>query len=244
MPKNEEYLKKAEQFWPFQESKNGVRKHWEWLKRWLLARGQGSIILLTILLTMLMLLVVTNSLWLPVLKSMVKPETQLTNSTKVGLMLPVTITGQVMVPNGTKDVKPNLAQNSSTKDNVQPETFCKPLEGKLVTAYGMSYSSTYQDYRFHQGIDIFSTKDDLVKAIQDGTVASIIEDPIEGWTITINHANQLKSSYANISSPEVAVGQKVSKGQNISKVEVEKGILHLAIYSRQQGQNPLQYLSY
>lgn len=261
--------KKAVGFWPFDDYKDGVRRHWEWLRRWLLAHVRTSVALLIMACTVVTLWAATDR-WLPLLQELPQKYTMPANTLQTGKINPIKVE---LTPTPTEvitrrfettvredvfghpdTVTAKASQQATGKANDQAnhlatngddsDKFSKPMEGKLAVPYGLAYSPVYQDYRFHDGIDIVSTQDDRVKAVLDGTVADISKDDAEGLVIIIDHQKAYRSVYGHIRNPEVTVGQKVKKGQNIGKVEAEKGILHFAIQKGQQGLNPLQYLSY
>ncbi|HZK27379.1 MAG TPA: M23 family metallopeptidase [Thermoclostridium sp.] len=101
-------------------------------------------------------------------------------------------------------------------------TFILPLEGKIITDYAMDkllYSKTLDEWRTHSGIDIEGPRGDAIKAVADGYVKEIKEDPCYGITITIDHENGYKSIYSNLASASmVSVNQKITAGDAISSV--------------------------
>lgn len=101
-------------------------------------------------------------------------------------------------------------------------TFILPLEGKIITDYAMDrllYSKTLDEWRTHSGIDIEGPRGEAVKAVAEGFVKEIKEDPCYGITITIDHENGYKSIYSNLASASmVSVNQKVKAGDAISSV--------------------------
>jgi len=101
-------------------------------------------------------------------------------------------------------------------------TFILPLEGKILNDYAMDrllYSKTLDEWRTHSGIDIEAPRGEAVKAVADGYVKEIKEDPCYGITIVIDHENGYKSVYSNLASASmVSVNQKVKAGDAISSV--------------------------
>jgi len=101
-------------------------------------------------------------------------------------------------------------------------TFVLPLEGKIITDYAMDrlfYSKTLDEWRTHSGIDIEAPRGEAVKAVADGYIKEIKEDPCYGITIVIDHENGYKSVYSNLASASmVSVNQKVKAGDAISSV--------------------------
>ena len=69
-------------------------------------------------------------------------------------------------------------------------TFMMPVEGKIGMDYAMDrllYSKTLDEWRTHSGIDITAPRGEVVKAVADGYVKEIKEDPCYGITIILDH---------------------------------------------------------
>lgn len=142
-------------------------------------------------------------------------------------------------PNEDDETKETLASNNpgkgqeTKKDDTatKKETTTKksssvkmiyPVQGKITKDHVMDelvYSNTLKEWTTHPGIDIETFVGSEVKAALAGTVEEIIEDPLMGICITLDHGNGLKTFYANLSTANmVTVGQKVDRGQIISGV--------------------------
>lgn len=97
-----------------------------------------------------------------------------------------------------------------------------PIEGPIVTEFtkdSLVYSKTLESWVGHKAIDIGAKEGTPVLASMDGVVEKIYEDELWGIVIIINHGNNLKTKYANLSTKEmVKEGVRVKKGDNISKV--------------------------
>ena len=69
------------------------------------------------------------------------------------------------------------------------------------------------------GIDYQAEKTSIVKAVADGKIKTIKNDPRYGLTIVMEHKNGFTSMYANLLSSEfVVVGEEVIQGQTIATV--------------------------
>ena len=101
-------------------------------------------------------------------------------------------------------------------------TFMMPVEGKIGMDYAMDrllYSKTLDEWRTHSGFDITAPRGEVVKAVADGYVKEIKEDPCYGITIILDHENGYKSVYSNLASKSmVSINQKVKAGDAISSV--------------------------
>ncbi len=125
--------------------------------------------------------------------------------------------------------KPQKAEGNSSGDTQEvinlfggKPSFIMPVEGKINMDYAMDkllYSKTLDEWRVHTGIDIEAPRGEVVKAVANGYIKEIKEDPCYGITITIDHENGYKSIYSNLaSSSMVSVNQKVKAGDAISSV--------------------------
>lgn len=77
-----------------------------------------------------------------------------------------------------------------------------------------AYSVTMGDWRVHNGTDFAGDPDQPVKALADGTVLSVEEDPMWGTVLCIDHGLEVVSRYCGV-KPSVAVGDTVTVGQSI-----------------------------
>lgn len=122
----------------------------------------------------------------------------------------------------TKKQEPSKKQESSSKKAGSGNAMIYPVQGNILKKHAMDelvYSNTLKEWTTHPGIDIETSIGAEVKAAMDGTVEEIIEDPLMGISIILDHGNGLKTYYANLSTGNmVTIGQKVEKGQIISGV--------------------------
>ena len=113
------------------------------------------------------------------------------------------------------------------------------------------YISSYYGYRIcpyhgrelHSGVDIITSGNKDVYAIQDGTVVTAKRSGDAGLNIVIKHANGYSSQYMHLSKFLVKVGEKVEKGQKIG-IQGMTGtaqVVHLHFTVRHNGKlmNPL-----
>lgn len=140
-------------------------------------------------------------------------------------------------------------------DPAEPEpavTYVLPVSGTITKKYSgteLQYSSTYNDWRIHQGIDIAADSGAEVAAIAGGTVTEVYSDPLWGTTIVIEHRNGVVSYYSGLDSEtNVQVGDTVSTSQKIGKLgtipcESADGIhLHLGIKQNDEWVSPLEIM--
>jgi murein DD-endopeptidase MepM/ murein hydrolase activator NlpD len=115
-----------------------------------------------------------------------------------------------------------------------------PLRGTITSRYGPRWGTT------HKGLDIAAPTGTTVSAFMSGTVT------FSGWQggygnlVIINHGNGLQSYYGHNSKLLVSSGQKVSKGQAISRVgstgDSTGPHLHFEVRKNGTPVNPSNYL--
>lgn len=136
-------------------------------------------------------------------------------------------------PKETESSKEELAQETFSQGNAQKETpqkkskeshkgFIMPIKGEIMTEFtedSLIYSETLDEWRAHTGIDIAAETGTKVVAPLDGTVKEIIEDPLWGKVIVLDHGNGLLTKFANLGDTKmVKKGLDVKKGNHIAVV--------------------------
>ena len=125
------------------------------------------------------------------------------------------------------------------------EVLTRPTAGEVVKTFGFSYAPTFDDYRYHKGIDIQSNQDAQIQAIEGGTV----EQALPGFKVMINHGEGWISIYEGIDEVQVVEGQQVKKGDVIAvlgkpgREEAALGPhLHLEILKDGEPVDPIELL--
>lgn len=88
----------------------------------------------------------------------------------------------------------------------------------IIVRHGRHLSKTMEDWRHHNGIDIEAAEGTAVKAALNGKVVRTYNDAQLGEVIILEHANGLKTKYANLVSADLAIGKAVKRGDIIGKV--------------------------
>lgn len=143
-------------------------------------------------------------------------------------------------------------QNSSGEDVLAEKTninLIKPAEGEVIREFGFNYSKTFNDYRFHDGIDIGVAAGSEVVAAGPGKVVNVTHTDMEKYTVVINHGSYLETIYKHVGEIEVQKGDTVKEGQKIGII-TEPGLwdedtgphLHFSITYRGNKVNPEKYL--
>lgn len=145
----------------------------------------------------------------------------------------------------------NNAENTEGKSN--KEQFIKPVEGDIINIFSMDrlvYSNTLQEWVTHRGLDIKSEKGAEVKAVKDGVIKTIKNDPRYGMSVTIEHKDGFTTVYSCLlNTSDINEGDNVEQGQVIGNIgnsgvfEVSDGMhLHFEIIKDGDYVNPDIYI--
>lgn len=111
-------------------------------------------------------------------------------------------------------------------DNSEPKklwsgVFSRPIPGSTTSLFGerRSYSldGAAAGGSLHEGLDLASVKNDIVKAVNSGVVKFAGEFGIYGETVIIDHGLGLFSLYGHLSSISAQNGASVSKDEEIGR---------------------------
>ena len=92
---------------------------------------------------------------------------------------------------------------------------------KLHNPYIPEYSISMNDYRTHAGIDIEGDIGSNVRAVADGFITEIRDDPLMGKTVVISHDGEITSIYMNL---QTALPQNIVVGAYILAGDVIGGV--------------------
>ena len=159
---------------------------------------------------------------------------------------------EVNEPDGTKpdDNKPE------EKPNVEKMTFIAPVVGRVVKEHSLTvpvYSETLEEWRVHAGIDVSCDEGADVYCVYDGVVADVYSDPLYGFTVVIDHGDDVRSVYSNLDANSDATpkkGDSVKLGDKIGNVGdgalfelAEEPHLHFEVELKDVAVNPIDYIS-
>ena len=142
--------------------------------------------------------------------------------------------------------------NDDVEDTTGDNTFAMPVATvNALNEYGFYHNTTLDKYYLHTGIDFAGTAGDEVYAALDGTVESIVTDPLlMGTTVTLAHENGLKTVYTFVNAAEgLEVGATVEKGDVIATIAKAAGQeykdgdhLHFEVFVSGEAVDPGEYL--
>jgi murein DD-endopeptidase MepM/ murein hydrolase activator NlpD len=99
--------------------------------------------------------------------------------------------------------------------------FIQPRNTKVFSNFAETRTYVYQgrtvDSQVHVGFDLASTKQSPVPAANAGQVAFVGPLTIYGNTVILDHGLGLQTLYAHLSTIDVKVGDKVTKGQDLGR---------------------------
>ena len=117
---------------------------------------------------------------------------------------------------------PELPVDSTPVAAVAPRLVVSPLNGEVLAAFSvdaLAYNPTLEDWRIHDGVDIAAQTGSTVLAASSGTVSAVLDDPMIGTTVVIEHDGGYQTTYSNLQTiPTVEAGDAVSAGQIIGAV--------------------------
>ena len=128
-----------------------------------------------------------------------------------------------------------------------------PVEGSLMTEFAgdsLLYSRTLKQWAAHKGIDIAAAEGTAVRAVADGVVSEVKNDPMLGYTISVKHDGNMTSIYANLDSlPTLKTGESVKAGAQLGAVGqtaiteiADDPHLHFELVIDGQAVDPMPYL--
>lgn len=125
-------------------------------------------------------------------------------------------------PTATPTPTPKPTPSPTPEPTPAALVFTWPLKGEVLADYSLevlAYDPTMGDWRTHSGLDIAGSLGSQVMATADGTVTQLIDHPLMGTMLTIDHGQGLTSTYANLAAtPTVQVGDSVTTGMVLGAV--------------------------
>ena len=143
---------------------------------------------------------------------------------------------------------------------VQPSTdvlptFTAPVDNFVIKGFSATvpvFSSTMNDYRTHSGVDFACSPGTPVLAAADGTVCEILDDPMMGVTVSLQHTGGAVTKYKGLSEDSMdlcKVGDTVKRGQVIGASgdtalieSAEESHLHFELYVNGKAEDPAEYM--
>lgn len=146
-------------------------------------------------------------------------------------------------------------QSTSAKDRLP--LFVAPVSGEVLRGCSLEvpvFSQTMEDYRTHNGVDLYCFAGSDVAVVADGIVKKVWDDPMMGMSISVEHAGGAVSVYQNLYDElpeEIGEGVAVRSGQiiatagNTALLEVaEEDHLHFSLSINGSAVDPTEYIEF
>ena len=149
------------------------------------------------------------------------------------------------------DPKPKTAEQAESKTVTQPNVM--PVAGEVIQPFSFGElvkSETLGVWKTHDGIDIKANLGTKVGAMNQGEVITVMDDPLWGNCVIIQHPDGIESHYYGLAAAlTVKEGDKVQSGQVIGSVgdtaQVEISMpshLHFAVKRNGQWIDPVSFI--
>ena len=109
-----------------------------------------------------------------------------------------------------------------TEEVIYSHMLMIPVDGEVAQPFSdgeLVKSLTTGTWQTHNGVDILAEQGVPVRAMDNGTVVEVVNDPLWGICVSVDHENGIVSRYCNL-SPNVGVqeGDTVESGQTLGTV--------------------------
>ena len=139
--------------------------------------------------------------------------------------------------------KYNITSQATNISELQGLNLFRPTQGEVIRKFDMG--------SHHYGVDIAEIPGENVLAIHYGTVIMSDYTANDGYTIVIQHRENMVSVYRNCHMLLKAVGDRVAAGEAIATIrsaneekETTKGFLHLELWHRGKPLDPNVYIAF
>ncbi len=140
-----------------------------------------------------------------------------------------------------------LAELALAKKNILDYTpSIMPTSGYTTSRFGWRRSPFTGQRHFHRGLDIVNKLGTPVKATANGKVVFAGKKQFWGNTVWVMHRDGIISKYGHMSEFEVAMGDKIKRGQVIGKIGMSGRTtgphLHYQIEIGDKALDPMQFV--
>lgn len=138
----------------------------------------------------------------------------------------------------------NLTSQATNINEVQSLNLFRPAQGEIIRVFDISNE--------HYGVDIAEVPGESIRAVHDGTVVMSDFTATDGYTIVIQHRENLISIYRNCYRLMKSIGEKVTKGEaiaifsnrNADEKKEKKYFLHFELWHRGKPLDPNTYIAF
>src|SRR5574338_960694 len=152
---------------------------------------------------------------------------------------------------------PNTAPSASNKpsSNAAPQqddgSYQAPIKGTWYNSGGFDASGALRPNgrRGHGGVDMRAQIGTPIYPMAAGVVTNVGTDPLGGNVVNVQHANNVRTYYAHLSTAKVHKGDKVDNNTVLGTVGQTGNAkdtvphLHFQVWGNEQLQDPARYFS-
>lgn len=140
---------------------------------------------------------------------------------KVKTNVPVETTTEAVEETEPQE-EPESEPEETEEEVIYSHMLMIPVDGEVAQPFSdgeLVKSLTTGTWQTHNGVDILAEQGVPVRAMDNGTVVEVVNDPLWGICVSVDHENGIVSRYCNL-SPNVGVqeGDTVESGQTLGTV--------------------------
>jgi septal ring factor EnvC (AmiA/AmiB activator) len=136
-------------------------------------------------------------------------------------------------------------EKARTKKETRIETgsrYCLPVEGDVVSRYGLQYHSTLRTTTKNLGVEIQGKPGAPVRAAVSGEVALITRLPGYGMGIILDNGSEYFTIYANLAGIKVRPGDKVRTCEEMAAVSSQPSRVYFEVRKGTKTLDPVAWL--
>jgi septal ring factor EnvC (AmiA/AmiB activator) len=139
--------------------------------------------------------------------------------------------------------KAALAQGKKKPKKLEKASrYCMPVEGDVVSRYGLQYHETLKTQTRNLGIEIEGRSRQSVKAAVSGEVALVTTIPGYGPGIILDNGSGYFTIYANLEGVTVKAGDAVKTCQEMARLAPQPGRLYFEVRQGTKTLDPESWL--
>ena len=123
---------------------------------------------------------------------------------------------------GLEDSAEDVSDAEETATLPEDDLLFCPVEGEVLLGFAgdtLVYSKTLDQWTSHSGVDLSAPVGTPVLAVADGVVTLCENDPMMGYSITLEHEGGMKTVYANLDQlPAFEKGDTIRAGTEVGAV--------------------------
>lgn len=138
--------------------------------------------------------------------------------------------------------KEELARNKKATVLETGSKYCLPVEGEVISRYGLQFHKTLKTTTKNLGIEIQGAAGTPVRAAVSGEVALITRIPGYGMGVILDNGSDIFTIYANLANIKSRQGDKVKTCQELGTVSVEAGRVYFEVRKGTRTLDPSAWL--